>query len=127
MLYLDSSAFVKLIHQEPETDALRAAVAGVTTFSSELLACEASRAATRIGSATERAAERALGGLALVPISREVLAAAARLLPADLRSLDAIHLATALRSGERLSALVTYDRRLADAAEHHGLRVLAPV
>ena len=62
-----------------------------------------------------------------MPISREVLAAAARLLPADLRSLDAIHLATALRSGERLSALVTYDRRLADAAEHHGLRVLAPV
>ena len=61
-----------------------------------------------------------------MPVSRELLGDAARLEPADLRSLDAIHLATALRSGDRLTAVVTYDQRLSAAAERHGLRVLAP-
>ena len=126
MLYLDSSAFLKLIHAEAETAALRAAVEGVATFSSELMACEAVRAAARISGPTARAAERALAGVALVPVSRELLGDAARLEPADLRSFDAIHLATALRSGERLTAVVTYDHRLSAAAERHGLRVLAP-
>ena len=64
--------------------------------------------------------------LDLVRVSKGVLDEAAVLLPADLRSLDAIHLATARRLGQDLGALVTYDERMADAATQLGHRVVAP-
>ena len=68
-----------------------------------------------------------LGRLELVRINDEVLASAGALLPADLRSLDAIHLATALLFGASLRQLVTYDARMSVAATTVGLRVVSPV
>jgi predicted nucleic acid-binding protein len=67
-----------------------------------------------------------LARLALVDVDRRILAAAAALEPAELRTLDAIHLATALAVREDLAGLVTYDRRLAAAAERLDLEVFAP-
>ncbi len=67
-----------------------------------------------------------LGRVTLIEMDSPILEAAALVDPAGLRSLDAIHLATALSLGEELGALVTYDARLADAARTHGLTVFAP-
>ena len=64
--------------------------------------------------------------IALVDVDRRILAAAAALEPVDLRTLDAIHLATALAVREELDVLVTYDRRLRAAAERADLGVEAP-
>jgi len=59
-------------------------------------------------------------------LSDVVRGRAAELDPSTLRSLDAIHLATALEAGDELTAVVTYDARMSEAAEQLGLRVLAP-
>lgn len=73
-------------------------------------------------------ADQTLAGIALLPLDEAVLSAAETLSPTTVATLDAIHLATALRlaSGTGLDAIMTYDRRLAEAARHHGLPVLAP-
>jgi uncharacterized protein len=84
------------------------------------------RACRRLGAVVADAAEASLADIALVPIDDEVLAVARRLDPLDLRSLDAIHLATALSIGGDLDALFSYDDRLTAAADAAGLRVLAP-
>jgi hypothetical protein len=62
----------------------------------------------------------------LVPITRDLLETAADLGPPSLRSLDALHLATALSLGSALDAFVVYDERLARAATEAGLPVVAP-
>lgn len=67
-----------------------------------------------------------LAGIEIVELDRPIAEIAAQLEPASLRSLDAVHLATALALGDELHALVTYDARLADAARSTGLRVSAP-
>lgn len=72
------------------------------------------------------AGRKVLTRLDLVRVSNCVLDEAAVLLPADLRSHDAIHLATARRLGQDLGAIVTYDERMAEAATHLGHRVVAP-
>ena len=74
------------------------------------------------------AADRLLDGVALIPLDDAILAASETLLPATVATLDAIHLATALRlaAGGMLDTVMTYDRRLGDGADQHGLRVLAP-
>jgi uncharacterized protein len=64
--------------------------------------------------------------LDLIRIGTGVLDEAAVLLPSDLRSLDAIHLATARRLGRDLGAIITYDERMAEAAMHLGHRIVAP-
>jgi predicted nucleic acid-binding protein len=64
--------------------------------------------------------------IALLPIDDEVLAPASAIEPPELRSLDALHLATALSIRDDLGAFVAYDQRLAEAAERHGLAVLQP-
>ncbi|HUZ77360.1 MAG TPA: PIN domain-containing protein, partial [Chloroflexota bacterium] len=70
--------------------------------------------------------QRRLRGVALVPVSREILLAAGSLLPANIRTLDAIHLATAALLGEELRSVITYDERMAAAAQGMGMRVDAP-
>ena len=80
----------------------------------------------RFSGVVRRRAQRLLARLALVDVDRRVLSAAAALEPPALRTLDAIHLATALVVREDLAGLVTYDRRLAVAAERLDLEVLAP-
>ena len=123
-VFLDSSALVKLVALEAETDALRAYLAdgkrGVVT--SELAVTEVRRAGRRIG----RDPATALAQCDVVLLRSELLTRAAELEPVTLRTLDAIHLATALSLGSELEAFVAYDERLLAAAGHHGLSIAAP-
>ena len=126
MLYLDSSAIVKLVAREPESPALVEAVrADPAVISSSLAWAEVVRAVTRAGGRVARA-HAVLEGIALVPIDDGIIREAAMLQPSELRTLDAIHLATALSLGGELSALVTYDGRLAEAATTAGIEVATP-
>ena len=127
LLYLDSSALVKLVSPEPETPALlRLLHDWPERVSSVLARVEVLRATRRLGdeAARLRRAEQVLSRIALIRIDDVVLDAAARLAPTDLRSLDAIHLATALSVRRQLGALVTYDPRLAAAARAARVHVL---
>lgn len=126
MLYLDSSAVVKLVAREAETPALVAAIrVDPETVSSALAWTEVVRAARRARVRVGRA-EAVLERIALAPVDEGILRAAAGLGPPGLRTLDAIHLATALSLREDLTGLVTYDARLAETAAGEGLTVLAP-
>lgn len=129
MLYLDTSALVKIVVEEPETAALRTALSSagpVRRCSSALTRTELVRAASRHGEREAAAARSVLDGLVLVTITTDLLDAAAALTPVTLRSLDAVHVATALELGAELVSVVTYDDRMAEAARHHGLAVLTP-
>jgi predicted nucleic acid-binding protein len=128
-VYLDSSALVKLVVLEPESAALRAFLGAHTLrMSSALAEVEVPRALRRAGygAGEHRRAIEILARIPLVEIDRRVLRSAAALGPPGLRSLDAIHLATALSVGEDLAGIVTYDRRLRDAATRADIAVWAP-
>lgn len=129
LLYLDSSAVVKLVTRQPESRALFGLLEPwPDRISSALARVEVLRALLRArASAAElRRADDVLSRIALVKIDSEVLATAAVLEPRDLRTLDAIHLATAVSVGADLGGLVSYDRRLANAAKALGIEVWAP-
>lgn len=128
LLYCDSSALVKLVAVEPESDALQEALAGwPTRVSSVLTAVEVPRVARRSGAPVAIArAEDIVSRLDLIDLDPGIRRAAAGLEPPELRSLDAIHLATALSLGDDLDAFLAYDARLADAAKASGLSVLTP-
>ncbi len=125
--YLDTSAAVKLVVREPETVALRRWIrVHPRLVSSDLIRTELLRV-TRLHAPHRMGAARAvLDSLDLIGITTEVLERAGLLDPTSLRSLDAVHLAAALRIGDELDGIVTYDRRLAEAATQLGLTVLAP-
>ncbi len=129
LIYLDSSAIVKLVLPEPETEALLELLAGnPERITSALARVEVMRAARRVGesASTIRRAEEVLNRLGLFKVDTEVIKIAAGLDPRGLRALDAIHLATALCLGDQLGGMVVYDTQLAEAAEANGLSVLAP-
>jgi predicted nucleic acid-binding protein len=127
-VYLDSSAIVKLVVREPESAALRRYLRRRRPLVSSALArAEVCRALLPLGTDVVRRGQEVLSALELARVSDAVLADAGRLLPAELRSLDAIHLATARRLGEDLFRLVTYDDRMAAAANQMGFRVSTPV
>lgn len=127
LAYLDTSAFVKIPLGEPEQDALRSALSGFdAAVSSALLRVEATRACSRYGPTFVETATAGLASVALLPLDDLVLAAAATLDPPSLRSLDALHLASALSLGSDLGAIFTYDARMVDAARHYGVTVLSP-
>ena len=129
VLYLDSSALVKLVNQEPESEALGRfldAQRDRTRVSSRLARVEVLRAARARGPRMVARARLLLDDMRLLGLYDEILDAAAELDGPGLRSLDAIHLASALALGSALSAVVTYDRRMAGAAERLGLAVVAP-
>lgn len=118
---------MKLIVDEPESEALHRELAGWSAWtSSALLGVEAVRACRRLGENVADSAEASLIDIALIPLDDQVLAVARRLDPSGLRSLDALHLATALSIGTDLGALFSYDARLTAAATVAGLRVSAP-
>ena len=118
---------MKLIVDEPESVALHRELAAWSAWtSSALLSVEAVRACRRLGETVADSAEASLRDVALIPVDDQVLTVARRLDPSELRSLDAIHLATALSIRSDLGALFTYDDRLSSAATAAGLRVLAP-
>ncbi len=129
MLYLDASAIVKLVAPEPETTSLvKTLRSDPEAVSSALARVEVMRTVRRVGGAPGRLsrAEDVLDRIALVPIDEGILHRAASLGPTDLRTLDAIHLATALLLESDIGGVVTYDERLAEAAATVGLAVLAP-
>jgi len=129
LLYLDSSAIVKLVAPEPETDALMSFLGtDPERVSSALALVEVCRAVQRLGGdeALLRRARQVLSRISLIKIDDPVLRTAAELDPQMLRSLDAIHLATALSTVEPVAALVTYDSRLRDASLLSGIAVESP-
>lgn len=126
--YLDTSALVKLVVAEPQTDALRTWLAAVPRepVSSDLARTELLRAVRCVAPDRLLRARQVLGTVTLVGVSTALFEEAARLDPTVLRTLDAIHLAAALDLGDDLDAVVTYDDRLADAALANGIAVTAP-
>jgi predicted nucleic acid-binding protein len=127
LLYLDSSAIVKLVVPEAESAALRRSLRSWPERVSSVVArIEVERVARRIGGGAVRRARSVLTRLALVELDPEVVDRAAKAEPAELRTLDSIHLATALSLGNDLGALCAYDFRLAEAAASGGIEVIAP-
>jgi len=137
VIYVDASALVKLIMPEAQTAALDAWLTDVDAepVTSQLALTEVARTVMRSGRPEVAEQIAQLGGLALragsrdvcaLPATADVFVTAGRLVPPTVRSLDAIHLATALALGPALRALVTYDTRQADAARSLGLVVHAP-
>ena len=126
-MYLDASALVKLVAPEAETEALAAFLAQHRSQATSVLGLVEVRrvAARRPGVARERV-EDVLGRISAIGLDSTTIAAAGSIGPAALRTLDAIHLASAAALGDDLEAFVTYDRRLADAARVLGLPDVAP-
>lgn len=125
--YLDSSAIVKLAVREPESEALRKHLRRRRPWmSSSLARTEVLRALLPGGERATAAGRAVLARCDLVRVNDRLLNLAGTMQPADLRSLDAIHLATAQRLGEDVGEVVVYDERLAAAARAMGYRVSSP-
>ena len=125
--YLDSSALVKLVIEEDESDELRRAVeAWPRRVSSRLAVVEVLRAVRHRDRAAEPVARHALARTRLMRVGDAVLAGAVELEPAPLRAIDAIHIASARRLGPQLTAFVSYDKEQLLAAEAIGLPVASP-
>jgi predicted nucleic acid-binding protein len=126
-IYLDSSAIVKLAVREPESGALRRYLGSRRPrVSSALARAEVMRALLDKGESAQKAGRRTLANLDLLRVDNRVLDLAGGLLPFELRTLDAIHLATAQRLGTDLGRLCTYDERMRVAAEELGMAVIVP-
>jgi len=133
VVYADTSALVKLVVREAESDALEARLRqtrSVTTSaitSVELLRAVArARSELRANVADEWTVLALLAAAAEIPLTDEIRAAASALPPVELRALDAIHLASAMAIGDELGGVLTYDERMRAAATTHGLALLAP-
>ena len=125
--YVDSSAINKLIQQEDESAALAVFLSPLAMRATSIFGrVEVMRSARRLPPATVRRALAVLNELVIIGLDSTIADVAAALPPAILRSLDAIHLATAFSLGDQLEAVVTYDRRMQDAARAVGLVVAAP-
>lgn len=129
MIYLDASALVKLLFDEAESEALERWIsdrADVPKVTSELSIVEVGRTCRRVDESAMADARRLLAGLDLIPLARPIMEQASVIGPPALRSLDAIHLASARSVGAAVAVLVTYDDRLARAAGADELAVAAP-
>ena len=125
--YIDSSAIVKLVVQEPESLALLKFVRRRSSLVASALArTEVNRAVLALGDPFSRRAGDVLSKIDLVRINNQVLSDAGRLEPATIRSLDAIHLATAALFNTTLSGIITYDGTMASAARSFGWKVSSP-
>ena len=123
MLYLDTSAFVKAVWDEAESVALSDFIGDRETMSSALLTVEARRTTLRVAA---ELLPSLLADIRLVSLSTQLLESTGRRPDPLLRTLDAIHLATALLIKDDVEMLLTYDTRLATAARAQGLAVAAP-
>ncbi|MGH7667239.1 MAG: type II toxin-antitoxin system VapC family toxin [Candidatus Dormibacteria bacterium] len=125
--YLDSSALVKLAAREQHSDALRRYLSRRRPLVSSALArTEVLRALLPGGAPARASGSRLLRTIDLVRVNDKVLRLAGSLLPAELRPLGAIHLATAKMLGADLGEIVTYDQRMARAAHSMGFEVSSP-
>ena len=133
LLYLDASTLVKLVLDEPESEALRTYARDAELVSCELVLTEVPRAILRAVATDPRLprdvlmarAKDVIDSLGLAPVDRGLLLAAGALDEPVLRALDAIHIVAAV-SLEPLDAFVTYDARQAAAARLAGIRTIAP-
>lgn len=129
MIYLDSSALLKLLVEEDESAALAAWLgerSELAVTSSELARLEVVRAARRLDPRVVPSARTLVSQLDLIPLSGSVVDRAADIGEPMLRSLDAIHLVSATSIQKDLTAFVAYDRRLIAAAQVAGLPVHCP-
>lgn len=128
MLYVDSSALLKRVFAEPESDGVRDTIeqhyaTGEVVVASELAWLEVSRAILRADvENVEEYVDLACSGIARHPLTSGVLDRARRVGPPHLRSLDAIHLAAAITL--MADGILTFDHRLAEAAHHAGVKVI---
>ncbi len=133
LVYLDTSALVKLVRQEPESPALARFTVEAELLSSELALVELPRAIRRAAwldpvlslAALLKQANEVLESIALWPLTAQLLQAAGAVPEPRLRSLDAVHIASALDEAP-LAGFISYDIRQAAAARLCGLRTLAP-
>ena len=129
ILYCDSSALVKLVINEPESEQLEAWLGSqpeLVLVSSVLARTEVVRAVARTDPDAVHLAIELLAAISVVELDTSLADEAARLDPAELRSLGAIHVAAALRLGPALGSLLSYDERMLDAASRHGITVAHP-
>jgi predicted nucleic acid-binding protein len=126
--YLDTSAAAKLVVAEPASEAMASwAVTHETqVIASDLLRTELLRATRRAAPDRMQRARSVLDALTLLSLPSATFERAATLDPAELRSLDALHLAAALELGDELDGIVTYDDRMAVAAALYGVAVITP-
>lgn len=133
LFYTDASALVKLLREEPESPALRAFLADADLLCSELVLAEVPRAIRRAAADDPRLprdvllarAAELFDALALLPLNRDLLAAAGALDEPALRTLDAIHVIAAIDLSP-IDAFVTYDERQGATARLAGLRTMSP-
>ena len=129
MIYFDTSALVKLVFEEDESSALAEWIADrvdLPKVSSELSVVELLRTCRRVDETALNSATLLLDGLDLLPVSNFIVQQAAAIVPSEIRSLDAIHLASALTIGDHLVAFVAYDHRLSSAAQQAGMVIATP-
>ncbi len=133
VFYADASALVKLVRDEPESDALRAFLVDADLVSCELVLTEVPRAIRRAVAQDPRLildilmarAGEIVDAVALLPLDRAVLLAAGAFAEPALRALDAIHIAAAVDVSP-VEGFLSYDERQGAAARLAGLRTLAP-
>jgi uncharacterized protein len=129
LIYLDPSALMKLVREEAETEALREWLDSrrdVPAVTSELGRVEVLRAARRVSDEALTEARAVIGDLDLVPLDRSVQDLAAEIGDPLLRTLDALHLASAMLLGDDLTALAAYDHGILAAARSAGLTTVTP-
>jgi uncharacterized protein len=127
VVYVDSSAFMKMVVEEAESSALRHHLRDRPLMvAASLLRTEVIRASMRVSGSHVAHARRLLPDVALIDIDRPLLQHAGELAPAAMRSLDAIHIAAALLLADDVKEFLTYDLRMADAARDYGLVVTSP-
>jgi uncharacterized protein len=129
MIYLDSAAVVKLVHAEPESAALRRWLderAEIQWISSVLTEIESFRALARYAPEAASRLSNVLDQIDLIDLDQGIRMLAQAVTPTTMRSLDAIHLGTAMRFRSSLTSFVTYDKRLLDAAQAAGLPINSP-
>lgn len=127
-IYADTSALVKLVLNETESRALEAFLleSGFQMVSSQIAEIELLRTVRLVDGDALGSAHEVLSRMVLLPLTASMRSSASRAEPAALRSLDAIHLATALEVQEDLTAVLTFDRKMAAACVGAGLEVVAP-
>lgn len=129
MIYLDTTAMLKLIAQAPETEALTDYLSARTDtvwFTCALARAELLRATAPLPAEATEHAHHILAGLDTVALTDRLVTAATALNPAPRRTLDALHIAAALTAGTQLHALITYDPELTDAANCHHITTTNP-
>ena len=126
--YVDTSTLAKLVMREPEGAALRRWLGrhDGSLVSSDISRTELIRATRRVAPTHVRQARAVLDAVVLARVTPEICDSAGLLGPAELRSLDAIHVATALALGDELDGIVVYDSRFREAASSVGIETIAP-